>query len=654
MKKLLLAVVAVGLGACRGDSTPTSIPVSASIAPALSGPVAAVPRPGHHIFVFRSSVPDPAALARALVRAHNGTLEYTYRYAIKGFAAQLSDSAVAVLRRHPDVAQIEVDSYMSAIVTQAGATWGIDRVDQRDLPLSTTYSYASTGAGVKAYIIDTGIWTTHDEFGGRASSVFDAVGDGNGGTDCNGHGTHVAGTVGGATYGVAKQVSLYSVRVLGCSGSGSTAGVIAGVDWVTGNRLNPAVANMSLGGSPSTTLDQAVRNSIASGVTYALAAGNSNLDACTGSPSRVLEALVVGATTTTDARASFSNFGSCVDVFAPGASITSAYRGGNTATAVLSGTSMAAPHLAGAAARYLELNPTATPAAVSNALLSNATLNKVLNPGAGSPNRLLYTAFMDGSPPPPNQPPVARFTWSCSGVTCTFDGRTSTDDVGIVSYSWNLGKFPDPTASGPVVTATYPHDGPRTVTLTVADGAGATNSVTQIITVGGNQPPVAAFTFTCTNLTCSFDSSGSTDDVGITNRAWTFGDGATAGNVVSPSRTYAAAGTYSVTLVVTDGGGLTSSTTKQVTVTAPAQNQPPVARFTWSCSGLTCTLDGRTSTDDVGIVSYSWNLDKFPDPTASGPVVTATYPHGGPRTVTLTVADGAGATNSVAQTITIP
>jgi PKD repeat protein len=189
----------------------------------------------------------------------------------------------------------------------------------------------------------------------------------------------------------------------------------------------------------------------------------------------------------------------------------------------------------------------------------------------------------------------------------------------------------------------------------VTDGGGLTNSITKQVTVNApNQPPVAAFTFSCTNLVCSFNSSGSTDDVAVATRAWTFGDGATAGNVVSPSRTYGAAGTYNVTLTVTDGGGLTNSITKQVTVTAPPVNQPPVARFTWSCSGFTCTLDGRTSTDDVGIVSYAWNLGKFPDPTASGAVVTATYPHEGPRTVTLTVTDGAGLTNSVTQTIIIP
>lgn len=656
MKRMLLVLGTLALAACQEVSSPVS-PLSGAGSVTAAARGAAALRPGHYIVVFRDDIADAAGVARDLVAAHGGVLEHTYEHAIHGFAAELSDAAVNTLRAHPDVAYVEPDGMMSAITTQTGATWGLDRIDQRDLPLSTTYDYTATGNGVNVYIIDTGIWTTHVEFGGRASSVFDAIGDGNGGTDCNGHGTHVSGTVAGTTYGVAKQARLYSIRVLGCSGSGSTSGVIAGVDWVTGNRVLPAVANMSLGGGISASLDQAVRNSIASGVTYAIAAGNSNADACNASPARTAEAITVGSTTTSDARSSFSNFGTCLDIFAPGSSITSAYGGSNTATAVLSGTSMAAPHVAGVVARYLEGNPGAAPTAIAGALTSNATVGKVTNPGAGSPNLLLFASFVDGPPPPPNQAPVARFTWSCNGLTCTLNGTTSSDDVGIVSYDWNLGKLPDPTASGPVVTVTYPHGGNRTVTLTVTDGGGLTNSITQTIVVSDpapSQPPVAAFTFNCTNLNCTFDSSGSTDDVGVTNRNWTFGDGTTAGNVVSPSKTYAAAGTYNVTLTVMDGDGQTNSITKQVTVTAPPPNQPPVARFTWSCNGLTCTLDGTTSSDDNGIVSYDWNVGKLPDPDASGPVVTVTYPHGGNRTVTLTVTDAGGLTNSVTQVIPVP
>ncbi|MGH7617594.1 MAG: S8 family peptidase, partial [Gemmatimonadaceae bacterium] len=251
-------------------------------------------RPGHYIVVFKSGVTDVPGLARSLVSAHNGTLEFTYLHAIQGFAAGLSASAASALAAHPDVALVEPDAIVALVSTETNATWGLDRVDQRNLPLSSSYTYTSTGNGVHAYIIDTGIRTTHTEISGRAFSVFDAIGDGNGAVDCNGHGTHVSGTIGGTTYGIAKQVTLYSVRVLDCSGNGTTSGVIAGVDWVTGNHLNPAVANMSLGGGLSASLDQAVRNSIASGVTYGIAAGNNNASACIESPADVAEAITVG------------------------------------------------------------------------------------------------------------------------------------------------------------------------------------------------------------------------------------------------------------------------------------------------------------------------------------------------------------------------
>jgi subtilisin family serine protease len=295
----------------------------------------------------------------------------------------------------PRVAWVEEDGEVSIDTTQTGATWGIDRIDQRDRPLNGTFVYTRTGAGVKAYIIDTGIRQTHTQFGGRAIHGFTAINDGRGSTDCNGHGTHVAGTVGGSTYGVAKGVTLVAVRVLSCSGSGSTSGVIAGVDWVRGNHAagQPAVANMSLGGGVSASLDAAVNNCINDGVTFAIAAGNSNANACNSSPARVAAAITVGSTTSSDARSSFSNFGSCVDLFAPGSSITSAWSTSNTATNTISGTSMATPHVAGVAALYLQGSPSASPSTVRNALVNNATTNRLTNIGSGSPNRLLFTNY---------------------------------------------------------------------------------------------------------------------------------------------------------------------------------------------------------------------------------------------------------------------
>ena len=330
-------------------------------------------------------------IAEELSLTHKGKLKHVYQNAINGFAVEMSAEDAERLSEDFRVAYVEEDGLVTADVTQSNPPWGLDRIDQRNRPLSATYTYNWTGAGVRAYVIDTGILTSHTQFGGRASNVFDAFG-GNG-SDCNGHGTHVAGTIGGSTYGVAKSSLPRGVRVLNCSGSGSNSGVIAGVDWVRQNFIAPAVANMSLGGGISSTLDTAVNNLANAGVPIAVAAGNSNADACGSSPARAANAITVGATTTTDARASFSNFGTCLDIFAPGSGILSAYWTSNTATATLSGTSMASPHVAGAAALYKQANPTASATTVRNALVNNATTNVLSGVGTGSPNRLLYTLF---------------------------------------------------------------------------------------------------------------------------------------------------------------------------------------------------------------------------------------------------------------------
>ncbi|GAA2478396.1 S8 family peptidase [Streptomyces gobitricini] len=326
------------------------------------------------------------------------TPRHTYRSALHGFSSTLSKAEATVLAADPRVAYVEQNQRVRLNATQRDATWGPDRIDQRDLPLSTTYTYRTTASNVNAYIIDTGIRTSHSEFGGRAVVGTDTVGGGQNGQDCQGHGTHVAGTVGGKTYGVAKAARLIAVRVLDCDGSGTTAGVIAGVDWVTANAVKPAVANMSLGGGANTSLDSAVKRSIASGVSYAIAAGNGNIlglpeNACGTSPARVPEAITVGATDSADRRAFFSNYGTCVDLFAPGVRVTSAWRTGDTATNTLSGTSMAAPHAAGVAALYLSEHPAASPARVRDALVDNATSGTVRNALPGSPDKLLHSLF---------------------------------------------------------------------------------------------------------------------------------------------------------------------------------------------------------------------------------------------------------------------
>ncbi|MDC0768853.1 S8 family peptidase [Streptomyces sp. HD] len=332
-----------------------------------------------------------SASGKDLVEEYGGTVNRTFTKALNGYTATLSAAEARRLAADPAVASVEQNQKVHlADTTQSNAPWGLDRIDQAALPLSGTYTYPdSAGSGVTAYVIDTGVRITHQQISGRASYGYDAVDGDTTASDGNGHGTHVATTIAGSTYGVAKKAKIVAVRVLDNAGSGTTAGVIAGIDWVTDNHSGPSVANMSLGGGASSSLDTAVRNSIASGVTYAIAAGNSSANASSYSPARVTEAITVGATTSSDARASYSNYGSVLDVFAPGSSITAGWNTGDTATNTISGTSMATPHVAGAAAVYLAGHTSATPAAVASALTSGAIANVVTSPGSGSPNRLL-------------------------------------------------------------------------------------------------------------------------------------------------------------------------------------------------------------------------------------------------------------------------
>jgi subtilisin family serine protease len=376
-------ILAAGLFALAAVAAATPAQAAAPVLGQIKQAGSATAVDGSYIVVLKAG-----AQQASLSKSYGASVKRSFGKALNGFEATMTDYQAKRLAANSKVAYVEQNQVISLAATQTNATWGLDRIDQRARPLSTTYTYPVTASNVTAYIIDTGILYTHSQFGGRARAGYDAVGTG--AVDCNGHGTHVAGTVGGSTYGVAKAVKLVGVRVLSCSGSGTTAGVIAGVNWVTANAVKPAVANMSLGGGVSTSLDTAVANSIASGVSYAVAAGNSNTNASSSSPARVASAITVGSTTSTDARSSFSNYGSVLDIFAPGSSITSAWYTGTSATNTISGTSMAAPHVAGAAALVLSRNTGFTPAQVASALTSNATTNVVTSPGSGSPNRLLF------------------------------------------------------------------------------------------------------------------------------------------------------------------------------------------------------------------------------------------------------------------------
>lgn len=383
----LCAVIALSLPAVGADLKRAEAPIK-----------------GQYIVVLKDDAQDTrrgAGLARAtdamsravdLAARHNLEVTQVYEHALKGFVVtNTNEKAMAALLNDPSVDFIEEDGMVFTQPTQSNATWGLDRIDQRSRPLNGTFVYNTTATNVRVYVIDSGILASHTQFGGRVSGGATGISDGRGTSDCNGHGTHVAGTVGGSIHGVAKGVRLIPVRVFGCTGGSANSTIISGIDWVRANHIKPAVANMSLGGGASSATDTATNNLINAGVTVVVAAGNSNANACNFSPARVANAITVGSTTSTDARSSFSNFGSCVNIFAPGSSITSAWFTSNTATNSISGTSMASPHVAGVAAMYLAGSPSASPATVRSYIYNRATTNVLTGLNTGSPNRLLFS-----------------------------------------------------------------------------------------------------------------------------------------------------------------------------------------------------------------------------------------------------------------------
>lgn len=559
-----------------------------ALAPTTS--LAAPSSTGTWIVELRDGVRS-ASVAHGLARQHGGQVGHVYTHALNGFSFRGSQSAATALLSNPNVAGVEADAEVWLDATQTNATWGLDRIDQRSRPLDGSYTYDLTGTGVNAYVIDSGIRYSHADFGGRAVLGRDVVGGIDpAGSDCNGHGTHVAGTIGGATWGVAKQVKLHSVRVFGCSSSSSWEVIIAGIDWVTGNHVKPAVANLSIGGPGSSMVDTAVQNMINAGVATAVAAGNGDwlgrqANACNYSPARVPDAMTVSATSSNDAKASWANYGNCVDWFAPGVSIVSASHSSNTGSATKSGTSMASPHTAGVAALYLQANAGTSPATVRNALYE-ATTKGIVTSSSTANNHLLYMGFLNGTrPPDENSAPVANdviargdenttISWQPS-VSDADTGDTLTCTIGAQSTSGGTATVAADCASGTYRPAPN-FTGTATFTYVVSDGQD-TDSGTVTVTVDdvAEPPPAGGFGLT---LAGSASSQGSNWTSTVTVSA---SSGSTALSGVTTSGSWSNGGTSTCTTGLSGTCTVSGSQHKRVGSVTFTVTSATHATLTW-------------------------------------------------------------------------